>query len=136
MWICKKCGREFENENQIHNCSKKLTPIEDYIAAQPERVQPLLNQVKDMLRDVLTDAQERISYGIPTFWKKHNIIHFAAHENHLGLYPGTEAIAHFSDRLKDYKTSKGTVQFPYDREIPLKLIEEIAVWCYETGNHQ
>jgi len=135
MWMCPNCGREFEIEYQNHNCSKTLTPIDEYIASQPEKIQPYLHQIHNTILAALPDVQERISWRMPTYWKEHNIIHFAAHKNHIGLYPGPEAIVHFSDRLKDYKTSKGAAQFPYDRKIPLKLIEEIAVWCYETGHH-
>lgn len=133
MWQCPKCGREFETENQDHHCD--ATPIDAYIAAQPEEVQPYLIQVRDVIRDALPEAQERISWRMPTYWKGHNIIHFAAHKHHIGLYPGPEAIVHFSDRLKEHKTSKGAIQFPYDNQIPLELIGEIAKWCYETGHH-
>jgi len=135
MWTCPECGRTFEVENQSHDCLNKKTPIDDYIAAQPENIQTYLIQVHNTISAVLPDAEERISWRMPTYWKDHNIIHFAAHKNHIGLYPGPEAIVHFSDRLKDYKTSKGAAQFPYDREIPVKLIEAIAIWCYETGHH-
>ena len=133
MWQCPKCGREFETENQNHNCSEN--PIESYIAAQPEQIQPFLNMVRDKIRSVLPEAEERISWRMPTYWEGHNIIHFAAYKNHIGLYPGPEAIEHFSDELKEYKTSKGAVQFPYNIEIPLELIGEIAKWCYQTGHH-
>jgi uncharacterized protein YdhG (YjbR/CyaY superfamily) len=67
--------------------------------------------------------------------EKQNIIHFSAHKNHLGLYPGPEAIEHFSEQLVEYKSSKGAVQFPYNKPIPYELIAEIAKWCYKTGNH-
>ena len=135
MWRCEKCGQEFEKINQRHNCITSENPIDAYIASQPEKIQPLLQQVRDTLHAILPDAEERISWRMPTYWKDQNIIHFAAYKKHIGLYPGPEAITHFSDKLKEYKTSKGAVQFPYDREIPLKLIQEIAVWCYETGHH-
>jgi len=91
--------------------------------------------VSDKIRTVLPDAEERISWRMPTFWEKHNIIHFAAYKNHLGLYPGPEAIEYYSDQLKEYKTSKGAIQFQYDTAIPLELIAQIAKWCYETGHH-
>lgn len=109
--------------------------IDAYIADRPEKIQPILNQVRDTIRASLPDAKERISWRMPTFWDKTNIVHFAAHKNHLGIYPGEQAMVHFSDRLKDYKTSKGAIQFPYNKPIPFDLIGEIAVWCYETGNH-
>jgi len=105
--------------------------IDAYIADQPESVQPLLEQVRKTIRAALPDATERISWRMPTFWNRINIIHFAAHKNHLGIYPGEQAMVYFSNRLKDYKTSKGAVQFPYNKPIPFDLIEEIAKWCDE-----
>lgn len=112
-----------------------MSNIDSYIAGQPDNVQPLLHQVRDAIREVLPEAEERISWSMPTYWYKHNIIHFAAFKNHIGLYPGVEAMKHFADQLTEYKTSKGAVQFQYSKPIPLKLIAEIARWCYETGNH-
>lgn len=109
--------------------------VDEYIAAQPEKVQPFLNQVRETIRKVLPNAEERISWGMPTYWEKKNIMHFAAHKNHMGLYPGVIAMEHFANRLTEYKTSKGAVQFPYNKPIPLDLIAEITQWCYETENH-
>ena len=102
---------------------------------QPEGVQSLLMSVRDALREALPGSEERISWRMPSFWKKRNIIHFAAFKNHMGVYPGEEVIAHFADKLSHYRTSKGAVQFPYDRTIPLELIVEIAKWCNETASH-
>jgi uncharacterized protein YdhG (YjbR/CyaY superfamily) len=134
MWKCQKCGQEFDKSNQSHFCGDAKT-IDSYIAGQPESVQPILYQVRDTLRAALPEAEERISWSMPTYWNKHNIIHFAANKNHLGLYPGGKAIEHFASQLSEYKTSKGAVQFQYNEPMPLKLIADIAKWCYETGNH-
>lgn len=135
MWRCPKCRREFKNQNQEHFCGEKPKTIDEYISIQPENVQKILYQVRDVIHAVIPEAKEKISWGMPTFWKKQNIIHFAAHKNHMGLYPGPEAIEHFADRLTYYKSSKGAVQFPYSKSMPYELIAEIAKWCYETGNH-
>ncbi len=62
-------------------------------------------------------------------------MHFAAFKDHIGIYPGAQAISHFADRLTDYKTSKGALQLPLSRPLPLELIAEIAQWCYTNGNH-
>ncbi len=134
MWKCPKCGGEFENTKHHYLCEKP-NRIDEYIAAQPESVQPFLNQVRDTIRVALPEAEERISWSMPTFWSKRNIIHFAAFKKHIGIYPGAEAMVHFADRLREYKTSKGSLQLPYDKQLPLPLIAEIAKWCYETGNH-
>lgn len=135
MWKCDKCGREFKNLNQNHFCDEVVNSIDAYIAEQSDDIQPLLHQVRDTLRAELPDAQERISWRMPTYWRKHNIIHFAAFKKHIGLYPGDKAMEHFADRLTEYKTSKGAVQFPYSKPLPLELIAEIAQWCYQTNNH-
>ena len=67
--------------------------------------------------------------AVPTYWKKQNLIQFAAFKKHIGLYPGPAAVETFADRLQGYKTSKGTIQFPYDMPLPLDLISKIAAWC-------
>ena len=133
MWTCTKCGRSFKNRNQSHYCGKAPQTIDEYIQAQPEDARPFLAKVRETIREALPEAQERISWGMPTYWKEHNIIHFAANKNHIGLYPGEEAVVFFADRLKEYKTSKGTVQFAYSKPLPLELIQAIAKWCY-AGN--
>ena len=135
MWQCPNCGREFKNINQDHYCGESPKTIDSYIAAQPEEIQPFLHQVREALRTTLPHVEERISWRMPTYWHKQNIIHFAAFKRHIGLYPGAEAIVHFRSELMAYKTSKGAVQFPYAQPLPLPLIAQIAQWCYDTGNH-
>ena len=137
MWKCPKCGRTFKNENQSHYCGKAPETVEDYILAQDEGIRGQLRQVRTVLVSRLPDAKEKISWSMPTYWKDHNIIHFAAQKKHIGLYPGPEAVEIFSDKLKQVglKYSKGSIQIPYSDQLPLELIAEIADWCRETGNH-
>ena len=130
MWKCEKCGHEFSKQNKEHYCGQQETTIDTYIASQPEDIQPLLNQVRNTIREVLPDTKEKISWSMPTFYNKHSIIHFAAFKNHIGIYPGAEAMEHFAKRLTEYKTSKGALQLPYSKPLPLELIAEIAEWCY------
>ena len=85
MWTCPECGRSFKNQNQSHYCGKAPETIDEYIAAQPEKAQRYLREVRDTVRAALPEAEERISWSMPTFWKGHNIIQFAAHKNHIGL---------------------------------------------------
>ncbi|MBR2996380.1 MAG: DUF1801 domain-containing protein [Lachnospiraceae bacterium] len=103
--------------------------IDQYIEAQDESVRPYLNEIRGILRDALPEAQEKISWSMPTYWKGRNIIHFAAAGKHLGLYPGGEATAVFADKLAGYDVSKGTIRLPYNKPLPHELIAEIAVWC-------
>ena len=128
-------NRAFKKQNQSHYCGDAPKTIAQYIEAQSEEVQPYLRSVRNAIHDAIPEAQERISWSMPTFWKGHNIIHFAANKKHIGLYAGEEAVIEFEEILKPYKTSKGTIQIPYKEPLPLDLIARIASWCYETGNH-
>ena len=107
--------------------------IREYIDSQEESLRPRLNAVYDTIRAAIPESEERISWGMPTFWKGRNIIHFAPAKAHIGLYPGAEAVVFFAPRLMEYKTSKGAVRFPNSRELPLELIAEIARWSWETN---
>ena len=135
-WKCPKCGREFSRKDQDHYCVKPQN-IDEYIALQDEAVQSRLREVRAIIHAAIPDAKERISWSMPTYWKDHNIIHFAAQKKHIGLYPGPEAVEFFSDKLDQagLKYSKGSIQIPYSDQLPLELIAEMADWCWETGNH-
>ncbi|MCI8889069.1 MAG: hypothetical protein HFG70_13440 [Hungatella sp.] len=133
MWQCPKCGRTFKHNHQDHYCGEAPLTIEEYISRQAEQVQPFLRQINQAIRSAIPDAKEKISWSMPTYWKKHNLIQFAAFKKHIGLYPGPEAVEAFADKLQDYKTSKGAIQIPYDKPLPLELIAQIAKWC-EQGN--
>ena len=111
-----------------HKCTNV---IDDYILNQLINLQVLLLNVRLAIKQALPNATEKISYQMPTFWQGRNLIHFAAHKNHIGIYPGAEAVEHFALRLTDYKTSKGAIQFPYNSfgAEQIKLISEIAAWC-------
>ena len=107
--------------------------IPEYILEQDEAVQPRLIAIYDTIRKAIPDAEERLSWGMPTFWKGRNIIHFAVAKHHIGLYPGPDAVEAFADRLKEYKTSKGAIQLPNKKELPLELVAEIARWSYKKN---
>ena len=103
--------------------------IDAYIDEQPKAIRPLLRDMRRVIRKSLPEAAEKISWGMPTWWDGHNLIHFAAQKHHLGVYPGEEAAAQFAPRLTEYSVSKGTIRFPYDKPVPLDLIAELAAWC-------
>lgn len=134
MWKCPICGRKFKNTEQSHYCSIKPKTIEEYIALQEDVKKADLCLIREVLKAALPEAEERISWSMPTYWKGHNILHFAASKKHIGLYPGPAAVEEFSEELKNYKTDKGTIRIPYGT-IDTDLIKRIARWCYDTGNH-
>lgn len=129
LWRCPACGRSFRHKNQEHYCGEPPRSIEEYIKRQPESTQPYLRMVNDAVREAIPDAAEKISWSMPTYWKGQNLIQFAAFRKHIGLYPGPEAVEAFAGRLCGYRTSKGTIQLPYEKPLPLDLIREIAKWC-------
>lgn len=130
QWICPKCGRSFRNKDQSHYCGEKPSDIDEYIQSSHHIAE--LSCVRDAIRKAIPEAEERISWSMPTFWKGCNIIHFAEQKNHVGIYPGPEAVAHFQSRLSGFKCSKGSIRIPYDR-IDAGLIGDIASWCYENA---
>ena len=90
-WKCPKCGREFKRAEQPHYCGRPAD-VEEYIAAQEEIAQPKLRELRAILRAAVPEAEERLSWSMPTLWKGRNLIHFAAAKKHIGLYPGSEAV--------------------------------------------
>ena len=112
--------------------AERMTILE-YISEQDEAIQPRLMDVYRTIQEAIPDASERISWGMPTFWKGRNIIHFAPAKHHIGVYPGPEAIEEFAEQLKDYRTSKGAIRFPDTKPLPLDLIREIARWSYDKN---
>ena len=116
-------------EKILRDGSEVPSTIEEYIRRQPEEAQSYLNQIHDTVRSALPDAVQKLSWSMPTYWKKRNLIQFAAFKKHIGLYPGPAAVEAFADKLQAYKTSKGAIQFPYNKPLPLELIKEIALWC-------
>lgn len=110
------------------------TTVEQYLELQPEPAHTMLVTLRALIRGLVPEAVETISYGIPTFkWKGKNLIHIAGYKNHIGLYPGSGAISHFENELKGYNTSKGAVQFPLSAPMPNDLIIRIVKFCIEQS---
>ena len=100
--------------------------IDEYIATFPEDVQAILQELRATIKAAAPDATEKISYQMPTFYLKGNLVYFGAYKNHIGFYPAPRGIEAFQDELSKYKGAKGTVQFPLDEPLPLDLISRIV----------
>jgi uncharacterized protein YdhG (YjbR/CyaY superfamily) len=100
--------------------------IDEYIAGFPPHIQELLQAVRRTIGKAAPDAHEAISYQMPTFVLKGNLVHFAAFKNHIGFFPSSTGVEQFKDRLSAYSVSKGTIRLPLDRPIPFDLIGEIV----------
>lgn len=103
-----------------------MSVITAYIAEQPQEVQGQLTKLYRLLKQTLPEAEERISYGMPTFYENKPIIYFGANKHHIGIYPTSEGIAFFADKLAGYETTKGSWHLPYDEPLPDQLIMMMA----------
>ncbi|HUR12305.1 MAG TPA: DUF1801 domain-containing protein [Flavitalea sp.] len=107
--------------------SRTPNNIDEYIDRFPEKSQRILEEIRKTIRKASPDAEEKISYAIPTFTLNgHYLIYFAAYKTHISIYPAPRGNEIFKEELSHYKGGKGTVQFPLDKPIPLKLITRIV----------
>jgi len=127
MIKCPKCNKELKSIDQNHYCIK-INTIDEYIENQSEEVRSILHEVRAVIRNAAPDAEERMSWQMPTFWQGENLIHFCAHKKHLGIYPGALENLPFSERLSGYKTSKSAIQLPYNKPVNYDLISDITKW--------
>ncbi len=103
--------------------------IDEYINTCPEAVQPILQTVRQTIREVAPEAQEKISYQMPAFTLHGAIlVYFAAWKDHIGFYHASPAIETSIAELAQYKSGKGTIQFPLDQPLPLPLIRKIVAF--------
>ena len=103
-----------------------FTGIEEYISKFPEDTQIILQQIRAAIKKAAPKSTEVISYGMPAFKQNKVLVYFAVGKNHIGFYPTPNPINVFSKELEAYKTSKGAIQFPLDKKIPLTLISKIT----------
>ena len=107
--------------------------IDEYIQMCPKDVQERLNTIRQLIRRIAPEAQEKIAYQMPTFFLNGNIVHFAAHTKHIGFYPTPSGITRFKRELAKYVSSKGAVQFPMEESLPVELIKKIVRFRVEEN---
>jgi uncharacterized protein YdhG (YjbR/CyaY superfamily) len=106
--------------------NNSIQNIDQYISTFPNSTQKLLQQIRKVIAKAAPKATETIKYAMPTFDYFGNLVHFAAYKNHLGFYPAPSGLRAFQDEINKYPNSKGAVQFPLDKPLPLKLITDIV----------
>src|SRR5260370_13576253 len=106
----------------------KKTPknFNEYADRFPKEVQQLLQKIGLTIKEAAPQAKETISYSIPAFTLNGMLVWFAAFKPHIGFYPRASAIAAFKKELSTYKGAKGSVQFPFDKPLPLALVTRIV----------
>lgn len=125
MWQCPLCDQEFAD------ALDHPTVVDEYISGLPEQVRPILEAVRATIRETAPDSREKLAWQMPTYWQGKNFFHFAGFKNHLGIYPGPEAIEAFADRLGGLVYSKGAIQFPYTEPIDHELIADLVRYQLE-----
>ena len=104
----------------------KFKTTDEYIEQFSPEIQELLTKVKNVIKEAVPEATEKISYQMPTYYLHGNLVHFAAYKQHIGFYPTPGGVEAFKDQLTSFKTSKGAIQFPLDQPLPFELISEMA----------
>ncbi len=106
--------------------SNSFKTIDEYIQNFPDDIQERLQKIRATIKDAAPEAEEAISYAMPTFKLNGNLVHFAAFTNHIGFYPAPSGMEEFQEELSLYKSGKGSVQFPLDKPLPLDLVSKIV----------
>ncbi|AIQ57584.1 iron chaperone [Paenibacillus borealis] len=110
--------------------------VDQYIAAFAPEVQEILQTLRKVIREAAPEAEEKISYQMPTLFLHKNLVHFAAFKNHIGFYPAPRGIEAFKEELAQYKGAKGSVQFPINEPLPYELITRIVKFRVEENQQQ
>lgn len=123
-------------EKTLTMITSEATDIDTYISSYPADIQKLLKQMRTTIRKAAPEATEAIKYAMPTFVLCGNLVHFAAMKNHIGFYPAPSGITAFEKELAGYKTSKGAIQFPLDKPLPLKLVADIVAFRVQENREK
>ena len=110
----------------MENQKRDFSSIDQYIATFSDDIQRILVEMRTAIKSAAPLADEKISYQMPTFYLKGNLVHFAALKNHIGFYPTPSGIEAFKDETSMYKSTKGALQFPIDQPLPFELITKIV----------
>lgn len=112
---------------------KTYASIDEYMKDFPPEIQKKLEELRALIKSIAPEAKEKISYQMPAFTLNGNLVYFAAFKKHIGFYPAPSGTEAFKEELKAYKSSKGAVQFPLDKPLPLELIGRIVKYRVEEN---
>jgi uncharacterized protein YdhG (YjbR/CyaY superfamily) len=108
-----------------------MNAIDEYINQFPSDIREKLNAIRKVIIQTAPQAIEKISYKMPAFYWKENLIYFAAFKTHIGIYPTSKPIEVFKEELVSYSCSKGTIKIDFNQEIPIEIIEKIVLFRLE-----
>lgn len=102
--------------------------VDGYIAGFPAEIQAMMKSVRQAIHEAVPEIQEKFSWRMPTFHTGKILVQFAGFRNHIGFFPGPDAIEAFTGELAGFKTSKGGIHFPYSRPVPTDLVKKITIY--------
>jgi uncharacterized protein YdhG (YjbR/CyaY superfamily) len=106
--------------------SNKFETVDEYISKFTDEIKDQLEKLRKIIKQAAPNATEVISYNMPAYKQNGVLVYFAANKNHIGFYPTGSPIIAFKEQLELYNTSKGAIQFPLDKPLPVALIKNIV----------
>lgn len=114
--------------SSMETTSKKFATVDEYVSGTPEPGKTKLKELRSLIRKIVPEASEVISYSMPAFRMYGVLVWYAAYKNHIGFYPSSSGIEAFRTELSAYKWAKGSVQFPMNEPLPVKLITRMVTF--------
>lgn len=132
MWICPKCGRKFKRTNQGHYCGKAPESIDEYIELQILQARIYIIELRNIIQRCVPEVKERIAWSMPLFEKDKHSISLAACKKHISLYVDTKTIEMLKPQLSELEIKKNVIYIPYDKDLPIKTIENVIRQSFDT----
>lgn len=131
MWVCPKCGREFKRTNQGHYCGKAPENVNEYIEIQTLEAHARLTELRNIILNTIPDVNERIAWSMPIYEREKHSVSFAACKKHISLYVDHDILENYKSELNDFVIKKNAIYLPYNKGLPVKIIEDIVKRCFE-----
>ena len=132
MWTCPKCGREFKKINQGHYCGKAPENVSEYIELQDLETHAHLMELRNIILNNIPDVRERVAWSMPKYEREKNSVSFVACKRHISLYIQFEILEQFKSQLNDFEIKKNALYLPYNKPLPVELIEKMIKKCFEV----
>ena len=132
VWTCPKCGREFKRTNQGHYCGKAPESVDEYVELQIPEARTYVVELRNLIRHCVPEVKERIAWSMPLFEKDKHTISLAACKKHISLYVDMEIIEILKPQLSEFVIKKNAIYIPYDKELPIKIIENVVRQSFDT----
>lgn len=133
MWTCPKCGREFKRTNQGHYCGKAPKDVSEYIELQDAEAHAHLTKLKTIILTSIPDVRERIAWSMPKYERQNRTVSFAACKKHASLYMEDDILEQFKSQLIEFEIKKNAIYIPYNKELPVELIQSMIEKCFESN---